>query len=329
MKHILVLSFFAYVFALDLLPLDIGDGDAQTQFQNWADSNGKVYSLEELPIRLAIFIENLNVIQTLNQAGGAVFALTKFADLSPEEFALLLGYKPDDEESDSQETLQAPPPDQTVPDTYDWNALEKITAVKNQGQCGSCWAFAATSNIESVWMISKNLTASNFSPLAPQQIVDCSTRDGGCNGGNPASAFKYVISAGGLVTEASNPYQAEDQNCAFNPDDVEASITNYKYATKSNNEEEMKTATATVAPLVICVDASNWQFYTSGIMKASQCGTSVNHCVQITGYDTSSSTPYWTVRNSWGTDWGEQGFIRLEYGQNTCGLSKTATTSVV
>jgi cathepsin F len=323
MKHILVLSFFAYIFALDILPID----NVQTEFQKWADTYAKVYSLEEFLIRLTYYTANLEVIRMLNEAGGATFAPNEFADRTAQEFAILLGYRPDDEGSDFTETIAPPPPDQTIPDTFDWVALEKVTAVKNQQQCGSCWAFAATSNIESVWMIHNNLTASNFNPLAPQQMVDCSTSDGGCNGGNPASAFKYVISAGGQVPETSIPYQASDQNCEFNPDDVEATISNYKYTTK--NEEEMKAATATVAPLVICVDASQWQFYSSGIMTASQCGTFLNHCVQVTGYDTSSSTPYWTVRNSWGTDWGEQGFIRLEYGQNTCGLSNTVTTAVV
>jgi len=91
----------------------------------------------------------------------------------------------------------------------------------------------------------------------------------------------------------------------------------------------MKTATATVAPLSICVDAAPWQFYTSGIMTKSQCATSLDHCVQITGYDTTGATPYWVVRNSWGADWGEKGFIRLEYGTNTCGLAEHASTAVV
>jgi len=91
----------------------------------------------------------------------------------------------------------------------------------------------------------------------------------------------------------------------------------------------MKEATASVAPLSICVDAEPWQHYSSGVMMRSQCGTSLDHCVQIEGYDTSASTPYWNVRNSWGTAWGEKGYIRLQYGQNTCGMAEEATTAVV
>jgi len=178
-------------------------------------------------------------------------------------------------------------------------------------------------------MIAKGLTPATFAPLAPQQIVDCDTNDGGCNGGDTITAFEYVIKAGGQDTEVSYPYKAVNDPCHFKPADVESKITSYKYATTTHNEDEMKTATATVAPLSICVDAETWQFYSSGIMKSSQCGRSLDHCVQITGYDTSSATPYWEVRNSWGTDWGEKGFIRLEYGTNTCGLADEATTAVV
>jgi len=322
MKYILFLSFLAFVYAIDLLPIP-------TEFQSWMDTYAKVYSLVEYPKRLAIFTDNLNLIQTLKDtADGTEFALNKFADLSAEEFkSLFLGYVPAQDDGTPKETI--PPSQQEVPDSFDWIAQGKVTAVKNQGQCGSCWAFAATETIESVWLIANGITSDNFSPLAPQQIVDCSTHDGGCNGGDPVSAFKYIKSAGGQDNDVNYPYRAVDQNCAFNGDDYEAKITGYKFATQSNNEEEMKAAIATVSPLSICIDASQWQFYSSGILKASKCGTSLNHCVQITGYDTSNDTPYWTVRNSWDTDWGEQGYIRLQYGHNTCGLTKEATTVVV
>jgi C1A family cysteine protease len=221
-------------------------------------------------------------------------------------------------------------PNVAAPDTFSWITQGKVTAVKNQEQCGSCWAFSATENIESVWMIAKGLTPATMKPLAPQQIVDCDKRDGGCNGGDTITAFEYVIQAKGQDTEASYPYRAVNQACHFLPADVETTISSYKYATTTENEDQMKTATATVAPLSICVDAAQWQFYQSGVMTPSQCGKSLDHCVQIVGYDTTSTTaPYWNVRNSWGTGWGMSGFIRLEYGHNTCGMAIEATTAVV
>jgi len=302
--------------------------DIEVQFNTWVIGNQKVYTLEQYQQRLSIFTANLDRIYKLNEASeGAVFGLNRFADLTPSEFkAQYMGYKPSGSTTPKEVlSLSA----EAVPDTFDWVSQGKVTPVKNQEQCGSCWAFSDTENIESVWMIAKDLTPSNFSPLAPQQIVDCDTTDGGCNGGDTITAFEYVIKAGGQDTEASYPYKAVNEACHFKPADVEAKITSYKYATTTHNEDEMKTATATVAPLSICVDAETWQFYTSGVMKSSQCGKDLDHCVQITGYDTSAATPYWEVRNSWGTDWGEKGFIRLEYGANTCGLADEATTAVV
>jgi len=129
-----------------------------------------------------------------------------------------------------------------------------------------------------------------------------------------------------MDTETSYPYRAVDQSCQFKPADVEAKISSYN---RISTETDMLAATATVAPLSICVDAAQWQFYKSGVMTPSQCGTSLDHCVQIVGYDISVNPPYWNVRNSWGTNWGMQGFIRLEYGHDTCGLSKEPTTAVV
>jgi C1A family cysteine protease len=313
---IVLLAFLALVFAVDI----------ESEFAQWTAANEKMYTAEEYQHRLAIFTANLDLIQQLNEnSNGAVYALNKFADLAPEEFkAIYLGYVPGDKEVDELDLSGVDVA--AVPDTFDWVSKGKTTPVKNQEQCGSCWAFSATENIESVWMIAKDLTPSNFKPLAPQQIVDCDKQDGGCNGGNPPTAYDYIIKAGGQDTEASYPYHAVNQACQFKPADVEVKIASYKTI---SNENDMKTATATVAPLSICVDAAQWQFYSSGVMTPSQCGTSLDHCVQAVGYDTSANPPYWNVRNSWGTDWGMQGFIRLEYGHNTCGLTEETTTAVV
>jgi cathepsin F len=269
----------------------------------------------------------MDKIQQLNEEsdGGAVFASNQFADLSAEEFkSMYLGYRPVAWKVRREMEL----PQVAAPDTFDWGPTGKVTPVKNQEQCGSCWAFSATENIESVWMIAKGLTNANFKPLAPQQIVDCDKSDGGCNGGDTVTAYEYVIRAGGQDTEASYPYKAVNQACKFLPADVEVKISSYKMTGKGN-EADMKTAVATVSPISICVDAAPWQFYSGGIMKKAQCGNQLDHCVQITAYDTSSATPFWKVRNSWGTSWGESGFIRLEYGTNTCGVADEPTTAVV
>jgi len=325
-------SLFVLFLALIALSVNADYRALQADFDVWAQVYGKEYTGElQYLQRMAVYGENVKRVQALNDAspeGGATFSLNKYADLSPTEFnAKMLGYVSSDKPEEEKQYLNLV--GSVAPDTFDWISLGKVTPVKDQKQCGSCWAFSATENIESVWMIAKGLTPATMKPLAPQQIVDCDKRDGGCNGGDTPTAYEYVIQAGGMEPEADYPYKAVNEACHFNKADVYTTISGYQYATKTKNEDEMKTATATVAPLSVCVDAQPWQFYSGGIMKKSQCGTSLDHCVQITGYDTSSATPYWIVRNSWGMDWGEKGFIRIEYGTNTCGIAIEPTTATV
>jgi len=313
---------FALLFSLVLC------SDIETEFSKWADNYNKVYTNEEYQYRLAVFANNAVIVQKLNEeSDGATFALNEFADITPDEFRRTHnGFVPGAEEG---ERVALNLPQVTAPNTFSWITEGKVTPVKNQEQCGSCWAFSATENIESVWMIAKNLSNADMKPLAPQQIVDCDRSDGGCNGGWPRTAYQYIISAKGQDTEASYPYRAVNQACHFLPQDVETVISSWKYATTTKSETQMQTAVATVAPLSICVDASKWQFYSGGVFTNTQCGTSMDHCVQIVGYDMTAATPFWNVRNSWGASWGEKGFIRLSYGHNTCGLAQEATTSVV
>jgi len=180
-------------------------------------------------------------------------------------------------------------------------------------------------------MLKKNISVANFQPLAPQQIVDCDTTDQGCNGGFPASAYQYIESAGGLETETAYPYQGVDGTCRFDKTKVESTIANFKYATTKGDENTLKQNLVSASPLSICVDAANWQDYSSGVMSAWDCCwfCQLDHCVQLVGYDSSASTPFYIVRNSWNTNWGEQGFIRLAMGSNACGLTDYATTSIV
>jgi len=328
MKHLVILALLVVSYVSAATP---DFAATESAFESWMIVNEKQYESDaEYLHRLAIYSVNVQKLQQLNDNsnGGALFTINDFADLTASEFASkYLGSVPSSTPEYERDVLVLP--GVAAPDTYSWNSKGKLTAVKDQKQCGSCWAFSVTENIESVWMIAKDLSPADMKPLAPQQIVDCDKRDGGCNGGDTPSAYDYVISAGGMDTEDSYPYKAVNEACHFKQADVFAKISSFKYATKTKNEEEMKEATATVAPLSICVDAQPWQFYSSGVMTRSQCGTSLDHCVQIEGYDTSSSTPYWNVRNSWGPRWGEKGYIRLQYGMNTCGLAQEATTAVV
>jgi C1A family cysteine protease len=199
------------------------------------------------------------------------------------------------------------------------------TPVKNQGYCGSCWAFSAVEQIETdYWMASGNEAI-----LSPQQVTSCDKTAEGCNGGWTEHAYEYVIRAGGIEGDSDYPYTSGTAgvtgSCKANAHYYVVSIGGYETVSSSaSGETAMANYVAATGPLSICVDAETWSSYTGGVM--SVCGQSVDHCVQAVGLDTTSATsPYWIVRNSWGVTWGNAGYIYLAYGKNTCNLASDAT----
>jgi len=300
-------------------------------FNEWKDKYNKSYATpKEEKIRFTNFLETILRVQkrvSMSPKGGAKFGLTKFADLSVTEFKskILMKNKiiPDRNHPGPPKTSVLP----QVPSKYDWRSIGVVTPVKDQEQCGSCWAFSATETVESAWMMKHKLNNQTMKPLAPQQIVDCDNSDSGCGGGEPSSAYGYIISTGGQETNKDYPYTGQDGNCNFQKNDVYSNIQTWNYACHVEMERELLESTYTYGPLSICVDAENWQDYQSGIMTAWECAwvNVLDHCVQAVGWDLTNPTPYWVVRNSWNTDWGENGYIRLQYGANTCGLTFDAT----
>jgi len=212
------------------------------------------------------------------------------------------------------------------PTNYDWNSCGVITPVYNQGQCGSCWAFSATETIESYFA----LGGGSLTGLSMEQIVDCDTagEDQGCNGGFPSGAYQYVESAGGLDPLSDYPYTAgegESGSCQFNKGEVAATVSSYASVTGEPGLYS-QTSSSSGGPVSVCVDASSWQNYQGGVL--TQCTNNVDHCVQATGYGqygAAFGTSYWNVRNSWGTDWGENGYIWVGIGQDLCSIGDYAT----
>jgi len=279
-------------------------------------------------MRYAVFVNNLQIAKKLNATSSANFGVTKFMDMTPTEFANTVLMKKTSFPAKKTGPL-SPKTSVALPTSFDWrNQGNVVTPVYNQGQCGSCWAFSTTESIESVWALSgKTLTQ-----LSMQQIVDCDTSDDGCNGGNPPTAYQYVISAGGIETLYQYPYTAQDGTCAFNSADISATISSWTYVTQSSDETQMQNYLVATAPLSVCVDASTWQYYTGGIISTnSGCGNSLDHCVMITGYanDPTSGMNFWWVRNSWGTDWGENGYLQVELGYDVCGIADEVTSAIV
>jgi len=253
--------------------------------------------------------------------GGAVYGVTQFTDLTDQEFKdqyLMRNLPPL-----PNVTVWEPKITSAAPTTFDWRKQGGVTNVKNQGQCGSCWAFSATENIESVYKIAGH----PIPTLGAQQMVDCDKDCYGCGGGWPYKAFNYVAKAGGQDTESTYPYTGRDGSCKFKTTGIGAKISGYKQVAR--NEQQIQSSLTTVAPFSICVDASQWSSYRSGVMKSTQCGHGIDHCVQLVGYDTTSQPNYWIVRNSWGTGWGVQGYIYLEMFKDTCGMAEQVTTAYI
>jgi len=212
---------------------------------------------------------------------------------------------------------------QGVPNAVDWCGQGKCTAIKDQGQCGSCWAFSATETIESAMMIAGSFKGND---LGPEQIVDCDTAMQGCGGGDPRQAIDSVNQQGGQDTEQAYPYTAGQSgqagSCAFDPNNAEGK-TSGSQAVSDGDENALQSFLQNTGPPSVCVDASSWQSYSGGVLTS--CGSQIDHAVQATGIDDASSA--YIVRNSWGAGWGESGYIRIQTGQNLCLIANEVSWS--
>jgi cathepsin L len=294
-------------------------GEYESAFTKWMVDNGKTYAPEEFFYRFEVFKSNMDFVDAWNSANHtSTVALNKFADLTSAEFALVYnGFKPELRREKKYITLTDLP--QAYPDgSLDWSAKGVVTPVKDQGQCGSCWAFSTTGSVESVIAIDHGVLIS----LSEQELVDCAGKYGnyGCNGGLMDNAFKYVM-ANGLLTEQQYPYTAKNGICQRGSQAASqySKISGYKDVT--HTESALGTADDT-EPISIAIEADQaaFQLYSGGIIKAG-CGQNLDHGVLLVGYGTDTNIPYWKVKNSWGTSWGEAGYVRIERGEDLCGIA--------
>jgi len=279
----------------------------------------KSYDAAEEPKRFQIFVENLKLIDQRNadETGSAVHGITKFCDLSQDEFrGQFLTAKSSAGYSSALKKVVDYVAPVNATGLVDWTD-KYTTAVKDQGYCGSCWAFSATEQVESDAM---RVLGSNFI-LSAEQTNQCTPYKfgGGCNGGLTETAFDYIESSG-LNTDDNYPYtkatyEGVTGQCTANARDNVLSITGY---TTIKGETNMANYVQGTGPLSVCVAAEVWNTYRNGIL--ANCPGGVDHCVQAVGVDTGVGG-YWKVRNSWGTSWGEVGFIRIKYGENACKIN--------
>lgn len=290
-------------------------------FENFKKTYGRTYNSDENEHRFINFIQHLRLIDQRNAeeraaGGSAMHDIGQFADLSESEFASRYLQARPSMKSSTAPIAEVPPYTGALT-SVDWTG-KYTTPVKNQGYCGSCWAFSASEQIESDTM----RTLSVSYTLSPEQITQCDSTSYGCNGGWTEHAYDYVKKAGGIETESVYPYTSSNGVTGTCHVDKTKFVIRVNGYTTVNGETNMANYMLSTGPLSVCVDASKWNSYTGGIVKS--CGKQVDHCVQAVGVDNGSSG-YWKVRNSWGSSWGEAGYIRLAYGSDMCHITSDPT----
>jgi len=334
MLFLLSLSFFALLNCIHYTPVP-GKERSVKSFDEWMIFFKKSYSTTSEKLRryknYLQSVDRVEKLKKMNLSSSVVWGLTKFADMGIPEFREKMLMKPHALPGlgqTSKPSVPEPLSDIAPSANVDWVAKGKTTPIKNQGSCGSCWAFSATESIESANLITgalKNPT-SEATWLAPQQIVDCDSAMSGCSGGWPFQAMGWIITQKGQDTESSYPYTGTQGTCAESSATIGADILSYKNVTGNEAALYAALSNPTIGPLSICCDASQWSSYSGGLFPTSECSNqpaNIDHAIQLTGYNTGSTlgAPYWIVRNSWGADWGESGFIYLPYGQNPCAIT--------
>jgi len=305
--------------------------DHALAFANWKNEFGKSYeSIEAEASAFLTFLENWKMINEHNieeEGGEHTFKMgvNQFTDMTGDEFLLYIhghtGSCMDRRTVQERVVMEEVMPENEAPESIDWtdvNGESYVSAVKNQGGCGSCWAFSTTGSIESATAIATKTTGSDIVTLSEQELVDCSSMYGnlGCKGGLMDNAFKYVEAEKGLCSEEEYPYTSgttgktgricEKAKCSQRYDPIST------YAdVRADSEESLMRAVAN-GPVSIAIEADqrSFQSYKSGVLTA-ECGAKLDHGVLVVGYGEEDGTKFWKVKNSWGETWGEDGYVKL------------------
>jgi len=314
----------------------------ETHNKRYADKSEDNY-------RFKIFLENRHKIARHNRrhANGLhsyTLGLNKYADMSHEEFVSIMnGYKPQlknsspndilhDEVSKESISLLADP-NVDLPKSVDWRQHGYVTPVKDQGSCGSCWAFSSTGALEGQHF----RKTGDLISLSEQNLLDCSKKYGnmGCDGGLMANAFQYIRDNHGVDTENSYPYEAHDDKCRFRNKTVGADDKGY-VEIPSGDERKLMQAIASKGPISVAIDASQESFrlYSGGVYDEPNCGNqaeSLDHGVLVVGYGHDPvHGDYYLVKNSWSETWGQSGYIKMARNKNNqCGIATSAVYPVV
>jgi len=305
----------------DVIPSDLKD-----IYNQWKVEYKINVGAAEDDYRFKVFSSNYQQITQHNKLANKTYklGLNTFTHLTQEEFdaTFLIAIHRKSAIRNSSAFMSNP---MSLKTNVDWRS--KMNPIKNQGHCGSCWAFSAVGAIEGA----HNVFKGNLYNLSEQELVDCSGDFGnmGCNGGNEDQGIRYAMQYGGLATEKDYPYTATDGSCKTNGFTRFGQVTDCIAVTPYSPSALM--AALNQQPTTVAVQANLWKSYTSGIMNDPSCGTMLNHAVVAVGYSTEGSTPYYVVRNSWGEKWGEAGHIRVavQDGEGVCGIQMSPFYPVV
>merc|ERR1719507_853155 len=297
---------------LFLTPVVICYGDGSSKWEEYKRSWGKSYPALEEATRKAIWEKNLALVEEHNRKETSFrMELVESSDWTTEELeGRWLGYL--DQDLGEGRSF---PDTAGRPEVLDHREAGLVTSVKNQGHCGSCWAFSATGGIEGVWA---NKVGELLS-VSEQQLVDCA--HGTCQGGNMGNAWDTAKD--GIMSEEDYPYEHKDGECRYNSTQAVASVTGHESV--AHNEHDLEKALYQIGyPISIAVHAgSSFQHYKEGVYNDPECVEGkLNHAVLLVGYNKTAPEPYWIVKNSWGKNWGQDGYIHIKMGENVCGLAK-------
>jgi len=301
------------------------------EWEEYKTQYGKFYNGQEDDLRRAQFETNRQHIEEHNAKGESLqLGFNQFTDLTQDEYRVAagLGYKPSAQRMGSLPNLGVHTYNgEPLADTVDWTTQGAVTKVKDQGQCGSCWAFSTTGGLEGAWQISSG----SLKSMSEQQFVDCDKNGSdGCNGGDMATAFQWGETQN-IATEDSYPYTATDGTCrtSFTTAIPSGGITGYKNVDQST--DALKSA-INVGPVSVAIEADQiaFQLYSGGILENTgglfgSCGTNLDHGVLAVGYGSN----YFKVKNSWGASWGENGYLQISTDGNTCGIHSDAVYPTV
>lgn len=311
----------------DPLPQDFSVKMASI-FKDFVITYNRTYETEEeAQWRMSVFASNLiraQKIQALDQ-GTAQYGVTKFSDLTEEEFHTIY-LNPLLKEELGMKMRMAAPVSGNIPPEWDWRNQGAVTPVKDQGMCGSCWAFSVTGNIEGQWFLKQG----DLLSLSEQELLDCDKTDKACLGGLPSNAYLAIKVLGGLETEADYSYKGHVQACGFSTKKAKVFINDS--VALSQNEHKLAAWLAKNGPISVALNAFGMQFYRHGIARPLRPLCSpwlIDHAVLLVGYGNRSSIPYWAIKNSWGPDWGQQGYYYLHRGSGACGVNTMASSAVV